>query len=50
MPSYNFKREAQLFVVQGGNRYRIDISEINFSQTFAESSYPVKTLHAQCYK
>ena len=47
MPSYNFKREAQLFVVQGGNRYRIDISEINFSQTFAESSYPVKTLHAQ---
>lgn len=47
MPSYNFKREAQLFVVQGGNRYRIDISEINFSQTFAESSYAVKTLHAQ---
>jgi len=47
MPSYNFKREAQLFVVQGGNRYRIDISEINFSQTFAESSYAVNTLHAQ---
>lgn len=47
MPSYNFKREAQLFVVDSGNRYLIDISSISFSQTFAEKSYPVKTLHAQ---
>ena len=47
MPTYNFKQEAQVFVVSGGNRHRIDVSDISFSQTFSEKSYPVKTLHAQ---
>lgn len=47
MPTYNFKREAQVYIVSGGNRYRIDVTDIEFSQTFSEQSYPVKTLHAQ---
>lgn len=48
MPSYNFKREAQVFVEDsGGSLYQIDISDVSFSQTFAEESYPVKTLHKQ---
>lgn len=47
MPTYNFKQEAQVFVVSGGNRYKIDVADVEFSQTFTETSYPVKTLHAQ---
>ena len=47
MANYSFKQEAQVFLVSGGNRHKLDISSINFSQTFAEKSYPVKTLHAQ---
>jgi len=47
MATYNFKREAQVFLVSGGLRYRIDVSDISFSQTFSEESYPVRTLHAQ---
>jgi len=47
MPTYNFKREAQVYVVSGGNRHRIDVRDVSFSQTFSEESYPVKTLHAQ---
>ena len=45
MPSYNFLKEAEVFVVYNGSKYQIDISSINFSQTFAENSYSVKTLH-----
>ena len=47
MADYSFKREAEVFIVSGGNRHKLDISSINFSQTFAEKSYPIKTLHAQ---
>ena len=47
MPSYNFKREAQVFIVAGGLRYKLDVQDISFSQTFSEESYPVRTLHAQ---
>ena len=47
MPSYNFKREAEVFIVAGGLRYRLDVQNITFSQTFTEESYPVRTLHAQ---
>jgi hypothetical protein len=47
MPTYNFKQEAQVYVVSGGNRHRIDVTDVSFSQTFSEESYPVKTLHAQ---
>jgi len=47
MPTYNFKQEAQVYVVSGGNRHRIDVTDVSFSQTFSEESYPVRTLHAQ---
>ncbi len=47
MANYSFKKEAEVFLVSGGNRHKLDVSSINFSQTFAETSYPVKTLHAQ---
>ena len=47
MANYSFKQEAEVFLVSGGNRHKLDVSSINFSQTFAETSYPVKTLHAQ---
>ena len=46
--SYSFLRESKLYIVYGGNKYRIYTSTaINFAQTFAEESYSVKTLHDQ---
>jgi hypothetical protein len=46
--SHSFLRESKLYIVYGGNKYRIYTSTaISFSQTFAEDSYPVKTLHDQ---
>jgi hypothetical protein len=46
--SYSFLKESKLYLVYGGNKYRIyTTSAITFSQTFAEDSYPVKTLHDQ---
>ena len=46
--SYSFLKESKLYLVYGGNKYRIyTTTAITFSQTFAEDSYPVKTLHDQ---
>ena len=46
--SYSFLKESKLYIVYGGNKYRIYTSTaINFDQTFAEESYSVKTLHDQ---
>ena len=46
--SYSFLRESKLYIVYGGNKYRIYTSSaITFNQTFAEDSYSVKTLHDQ---
>ena len=46
--SYSFLRESKLYIVYGGNKYRIYTStSISFGQTFAEDSYSVKTLHDQ---
>ena len=46
--SYSFLRESKLYIVYGGNKYRIYTNTaLNFSQSFAEDSYPVKTLHDQ---
>jgi len=46
--SYSFLRESKLYIVYGGNKYRIYTNTaISFSQTFAQDSYPVKTLHNQ---
>ena len=47
MPSYNFKKEAEVFVVYNASKYKLDVSSITFSQTFTEQSYSVKTLHNQ---
>lgn len=47
MPVYNFKREAQVYIVSGGLRHKLDVTNVSFSQTFSEESYSVKTLHAQ---
>jgi len=46
--SHSFLRESKLFLVYGGNQYRIfTTTAISFSQTFAEDSFSVKTLHDQ---
>ena len=46
--SYSFLKESKLYLVYVGNKYRIYTnSAITFNQTFAEDSYPVKTLHDQ---
>ncbi len=46
--SYSFLRESKLYIVYGGNKYRIyTTTSITFNQTFTEDSYSVKTLHDQ---
>ena len=45
MTTYNFKRNSSVFIVSGGNRHKLDISDIDFNQTFREESYKVRTLH-----
>jgi hypothetical protein len=46
--SYSFLKESKLFIVYGGNKYRIYTdTALSFTQTFAEDSYSVKTLHDQ---
>ena len=48
MTVYNFRRESSVFIVHGGSRYSIRTTpEVSISQTFAEDSYTVKTLHDQ---
>ena len=48
MPNFSFKREVDVRIVDsGGTRHKIDISEIDFGQTFRENSFEVKTLHNQ---
>ena len=46
MPTYNFKHEAEVYVVSGGTTHRIHVADISFSQTFSEESYPVNTIHS----
>ena len=47
MATFNFLRDAQLFIVHDSKQYNIDIESVSFSQTFTENSYSVKTLHSQ---
>lgn len=48
MAIYNFKKETQIFIVRGGLRYELDVyPDFSISQTFNETSVPVKTLHSQ---
>ena len=45
---YNFKKETKVYVVVAGLRYTLDVyPDLTFSQTFNETSVPVKTLHSQ---
>lgn len=46
MPTYNFKDQAEVYVVSGGNQYRIHVADISFGQTFSEESYSVNTIHS----
>ena len=46
MPTYNFKQEAEVYVVSGGTTYRIHVTDISFGQTFSEESYSVNTIHS----
>ena len=46
MPTYNFKEEAEVYVVSGGSQYRIHVTDISFSQTFSEESHSVNTIHS----
>jgi hypothetical protein len=45
--TFNFKKEARVYIVYNSNKYFFDVSEINFSQTFTEQSYDVKTIQEQ---
>ena len=47
MPSFSFKKEVEVRLVYNNNRYNIGVNEIDFGQTFRESSFEVKTLHNQ---
>ena len=47
MPNLSFKKEVEVRVVYNNTRYKIDVSAIDFGQTFQESSFEVKTLHNQ---
>ena len=52
MPKYNFQKEVEVYVVTlntSGNpvlKYKLDISSITFSQSFAQENFRVNTLHA----
>ena len=48
MPNFSFKKEVEVRLVDsGGVRHTIDVSEIDFGQTFQQKSFEVKTLHNQ---
>ena len=47
MPSYNFQKEVKVYVVYSNTKYSIDVSSIDFDQTFSEKSYNQRTLHYQ---
>jgi len=49
MATYNFKNQAEVYIYTTANtRYKLDVtSDLSFSQTFTDSTYPQKTLHEQ---
>lgn len=47
MANYSFLKDAKVHLVSGTDQILLDISNVSFSQTFTETSYPVKTLHNQ---
>ena len=48
MATYNILKEAEVYIVYSGSRYRLDVTtDLSFSQTFTDKTYPQKTLHEQ---
>ncbi len=48
MANFNFKKEAEVYLVFSGSRHKLDVTEdLSFSQTFTDKTYPQKTLHEQ---
>ena len=49
MATYSFLKQAEVYVVVGSaSAVRLDVtSDISFSQTFTDKTYPQKTLHEQ---
>lgn len=48
MATYNFKNDAEVYIVHGSDTVRLDVTgEISFSQTFTDKTYPKKTLQEQ---
>jgi len=48
MANFNILKEAEVYLVYSGSRHRLDVSsDLSFSQTFTDSTYPQKTLHEQ---
>jgi hypothetical protein len=46
--AYNFKKNTKIYLVRDGLRYEMEVyPDISFSQTFAETAVPTKTLHNQ---
>ena len=44
----NFKRNTKVYLVHSSNKYELDVyPDLEFSQTFTESTTSVKTLHSQ---
>lgn len=48
MATYNILKQAEVYIVYSGSRYRLDVTtDLSFSQTFTDKTYPQKTLHEQ---
>jgi hypothetical protein len=48
MANYNFLNQAEVYIYSNGTRYKLDVtSDLSFSQTFTDKTYPQKTLHDQ---
>ena len=48
MATYNFKEQAEVYLVFNGATTRLDVtSDISFTQTFTDKTYSQKTIHEQ---
>lgn len=47
MSLFSFKKKVKVYIVYSGIQYNIDVSEINFGQTFTEHSYSNKSIQEQ---
>jgi len=44
--NYSFKKDVKVYIVFTNVQYSIDVSDIDFSQTFIENSFPMKTIQS----